>query len=521
MELTKKNKLRFLKPLIFSIFLLVIGAIVMELSRDFIKSSVFFGKSLLKVEQSEQLTSNDSSSRKIQSVNYPLILNEYDLSTTTFLGGAGSIGTLCGALIILDRSGTFFSLKNNKLLSFFSINNRFSYFALKYQSDNYDMLRAHNFTSNKDNVFLSYTRFNEDQSFSHVVSRYPYSCNNQNRLFEEEVLWERNLSEIQASNTQSAGGALLLDSDSLYTSFGFVNSADWADHDRYDEALKSNTGIVLKINLESLKVENFTSGHRNITSIVKRKGDLISLEHGVKGGDEINNLNAGLNYGFPYKTYGTNYSSFVKPATAKTHEEDAKFKDPSWAFVPSIAPGDALYLEESNLSRWNDSLIIGGLKSRSIFVGKFSNNQLVYMEPIFIGERIRSLIYFDNKIYLLTDSAKILTLEIDLLTWNSDMGGSGLVALSPHLKKCVICHSLQPSAGKDAPHLFGILKRPIASIDFEYSKNFSALKNQAWSKELLLKYLKNPGSVVKNSSMPAIGLNPIEAENIYLELLKL
>ena len=101
------------------------------------------------------------------------------------------------------------------------------------------------------------------------------------------------------------------------------------------------------------------------------------------------------------------------------------------------------------------------------------------------------------------------------------MGGSGLVALSPHLKKCTTCHSLEPNAGDAAPHLFGITNREIASVDFEYSPGFEYLKGQTWNKELLLKFIKNPESVVNGSSMPAQGLSVVEVENIYQELSKL
>lgn len=514
-------KLRYLKILFFSIFFILVGAIFMELNRDFIKSAIFLSKSVLKNSPKEQLPPSDFSIKKIQSVNYPLILKKFDFKNTALLSGAGSIGELCGELSILDRSGTFFALKKGKLSKFFSIENNFSDFVLKYQSDDMDMLRAHSYTANNNNLFISYTRFNDDESFSHVISNYSLACDDAIKLKDEKILWERELSEVQATNTQAAGGALLLDENYLYSSFGYVSSSDWADPKKYEEAKKSKTGIVLRIDLESLNVEIFTSGHRNITALLKRNGEIFSIEHAIKGGDEINKLEFGSDYGFPYSTYGTNYSSFLKPLITKSHDKNIKFKDPIWAFVPSIAPGDGIYLNNSSFPRWDDSIIIGGLKSRSIFIGKYEKRKLVYIEPIFIGDRIRSLKYFDNKIFMLTDTAKVLSLEFDIESWNKDIANSGRLAMSPYLEKCVQCHSLKPTSEESAPHLFGIMQRPIASIDYKYSNNFSSLKGQYWDKELLLKYIKNPQSLVEGSSMPSIGLNAIEAENVYIELLKL
>ena len=146
---------KFLKITIMAMFFTLAGAISMELSRDFIKSAVYFGKSKLKAVQSNQLVSIDADVRKIQSVNYPLLLSELDLSETKFEAGAGSLGVLCGALTVLDRTGVFYSIKNGCLSKLFSVDNGFPKFAMKYQYDGVDMLRAHNFTSSEDKLFVS------------------------------------------------------------------------------------------------------------------------------------------------------------------------------------------------------------------------------------------------------------------------------------------------------------------------------------------------------------------------------
>jgi cytochrome c2 len=309
--------------------------------------------------------------------------------------------------------------------------------------------------------------------------------------------------------------------ESVFSSFGFVDLSQWENPETVSDAQESNTGIVVEFSRATGSVRNFTSGHRNVSSLVMRNGDIFSLEHSMKGGDEINFLKEGSNFGYPFVTYGTKYSSYSKPEPAADAPEGVKLEEPFWSFVPSIAPGDGYYLANSVFERWNDSIIVAGLKSRSIFVGKMAGDSLVYMEPIFIGERVRSVTYFKDALYLLTDSAKVLELKIDRKSYENDTGGTGLVARSPHLKKCVVCHLLEPSEVETAPHLFGIIGRPIASLAYDYTPEFSDLQGQVWTKDLLIQFIREPESLVKGSSMPSVGVNAIEAYNIYEELRKL
>ena len=512
-------KRKFLAGLI-GVVIFGLGAIVMEFNRDSIKSLVFYLKSSKTITESSETVSLKDPAKRISTVNYPLLLTEFDLTQTGFAKGAGSLGVFCGKLAILDRTGAFFSFEQGRLQKLFQIDNNFTEFSFEFKSDASDMLRTHNFTSNKNNLFVSYTKYDEKKGFFHLVSRYSYNCQSGKISSGEEILLKRQLTENQALNTQAAGGALLLDGDRLYTSIGFVNEKKWSDPEYHDIEASSGSGTTVEINLKTLTAKTFTQGHRNITSIIKRKNTLISVEHAMKGGDEINTLMFGSNYGYPYETYGTNYSSYAQPYTGQKVGTAINFEVPTWAFVPSVAPGDSLYLENSVFERWNDSLIIAGLKSRSIFVGKFDDDNIVYMEPIFIGDRVRSLSIYEDTIYLLTDNSKVVSLQLDIKTLEKDIGGSGLVARSPHLKKCVVCHSLEPRTGANAPHLYGIIKRPIASTDYDYTENFAAFKNEIWTKELLIKYLRNPDSLVSGTSMPNLGLSLVEAENIFFELSK-
>ena len=82
----------------------------------------------------------------------------------------------------------------------------------------------------------------------------------------------------------------------------------------------------------------FTSGHRVPQGLAKLDGNLFNVEHGPKGGDEINKLEKGNNYGWPIVSYGTNYlkDSGGDGKSYKINHSVNKFKEPLFAFVPSI-----------------------------------------------------------------------------------------------------------------------------------------------------------------------------------------
>lgn len=503
---------------VVAIFLM--GAVTFFLSEDFIKSAVFWAKSTLASDSVQEL-SEKTTTRKIQSVNYPILVNEMDLQSTSLLPGGGSIGQLCGELTVLDRSGSFFSLKEGKLIKAAALENGFQEFIFDYQSENFNSLRAHDFRQDDGKVYVSYTFYAGNQNFEHRLTRFDVDCSEGAKLSSEAIIWSRELSEPQALSTQAAGGALLVTKESVYHSFGFVDLSQWENLETVSVAQNSNTGIIVEISKASGDVRNFTSGHRNVSSIVMRNGEVFSLEHSMKGGDEINRLTEGYNFGYPFVTYGTKYSSYAKPKPAVSAPDGVDLQEPFWSFVPSVAPGDAYYLTDSVFERWNDAIIVGGLKSRSVFIGKMNGDRLVYLEPIFIGERVRSVTYFDEALYLLTDSAKVLELTVDSKSLENDTGGSGLVARSPHLKKCVVCHLLEPSEIDSAPHLFGVVGRPIGSLAYDYTPEFGKLEGQVWTKDLLIQFIRDPESLIKGSSMPSVGVNAIEADNIYEELRKL
>ena len=112
-------------------------------------------------------------------------------------------------------------------------------------------------------------------------------------------------------------------------------------------------------NVESAKKAIYSYGHRNPQGMILHpNGEIWIHEHGPRGGDEINVIESGKNFGWPTITYGKNYTG-----TKITNETKRKgMEQPIYYWIPSIAPSGMAYLNNSNYVGWNESLLVGSLK---------------------------------------------------------------------------------------------------------------------------------------------------------------
>jgi len=86
----------------------------------------------------------------------------------------------------------------------------------------------------------------------------------------------------------------------------------------------------------NLEFEIYTSGHRNPQGITKMNGSIFSVEHGPKGGDELNKIIKDKNYGWPIVSYGTQYVYDEKGKSYEVNHEKNQFEEPLFALVPSV-----------------------------------------------------------------------------------------------------------------------------------------------------------------------------------------
>jgi len=146
-------------------------------------------------------------------------------------------------------------------------------------------------------------------------------------------------------------------------------------------------------------------GHRNPQGLAFNPwtGELWENEHGPRGGDEVNIIGKGKNYGWPVIGYGIDYSG------AKIHEATAKpgMEQPIKYWVPSIAPSGMAFYTAELFPRWKGDLFIGALRDRMLVRLTLDGNKVTGEERMLkdLGERIRDVRQGpDGALYLLTDS---------------------------------------------------------------------------------------------------------------------
>ncbi|MBN8455117.1 PQQ-dependent sugar dehydrogenase [Accumulibacter sp.] len=163
--------------------------------------------------------------------------------------------------------------------------------------------------------------------------------------------------------------------------------------------------------------EKFTLGNRNIqgAALHPDSGELWTHEHGPQGGDEINLIRAGSNYGWPVITYGRNYGSGtpIGEGTARPGIEP-----PLHQWTPSIAPSGMAFYTGERFPHWRGNLFVGALRDQMLLRLQLDGARVVHQEPLLkntIG-RIRDVRGGpDGFIYVLTDSPRGVVARLEPL----------------------------------------------------------------------------------------------------------
>jgi len=147
--------------------------------------------------------------------------------------------------------------------------------------------------------------------------------------------------------------------------------------------------------------EIWSLGHRNPLGLAfDDNGQLWNVEMGPRGGDELNRVERGNNYGWPTVSNGTEYSGAPIPL----HSTRPDFTAPSVYWVPSISPSSLMFYDGALFPDWRGDAFIGGLSSQSLIRVEFSGNTANEAERFAMGARIRSVAEGpDGAIYVLED----------------------------------------------------------------------------------------------------------------------
>ncbi|MDH4441266.1 MAG: PQQ-dependent sugar dehydrogenase [Rhizobium sp.] len=153
---------------------------------------------------------------------------------------------------------------------------------------------------------------------------------------------------------------------------------------------------------ENAQPEIWSLGHRNLQSAtLDGQGRLWTVEHGPKGGDELNRPEAGKNYGWPEVTYGVEYSG-SKVGDGVTQMADTE--QPVYYWDPVIAPSGMAFYNADAIPEWKGAFLVGGLVSQGIVVLHMENDRVKHEERIPLDARIRDVkVGPDGAVYAVTE----------------------------------------------------------------------------------------------------------------------
>lgn len=193
--------------------------------------------------------------------------------------------------------------------------------------------------------------------------------------------------------------------------------ADGGDSRAQAQRLDSLLGKVLRIdrqgkvpadnpyvNAPGKRPEIYTSGHRHMIGVIYDPVQKLvyANENGPYGGDEINILTPGRNYGWPLATYGMDYSgAYVSP-----FQEHPGTEQPILHWTPSIAPSGMTQCRSCRWPAWDGDLIVGALSGKKIMRVKVEGARVIEQEALFEDQnlRIRDVAFGpDGALYVLTD----------------------------------------------------------------------------------------------------------------------
>lgn len=396
-------------------------------------------------------------------------------------------------------------------------------------------------------LYASYNRFNAARTcFDIVVSRIHLAVHG------EEVTPETSWEDIYATTPcvpprtavsqfasafvgiQSGGRLVRQSPNTLLFSVGDLEfdgimypGLDAAPNGPQDPAW--DLGKVLSIDIATGRATHLASGFRNPQGLlVGADGRIWETEHGPYGGDEINLLTPGGNYGWPNVTYGMQYVPVRENWPLNTtHGGHEGYDRPAYVFVPSIGISQIIQPSAEEFPFWNSSLIVTSLRGRAMYALRLDGDRIMYAEPLPMGERLRDIINLRNgKIAILTDAGNVAFLRAEhegqeatyvITDARGAARPSGPAAEGQRLfaGNCQSCHSLANASGA-GPALNGVVGRDIAAASFAYSE---ALKGERgdWTRARLVDFLEHPEHF-PGTTMPAPALTHDQAEQIVAYL---
>ncbi|WP_299101381.1 PQQ-dependent sugar dehydrogenase [uncultured Winogradskyella sp.] len=286
------------------------------------------------------------------------------------------------SILITEKSGELIHFKDNKKTTISGLPKIYN----RGQGGLLDILLHPDYKSNGWLYFSYASSDGEDSGGNTAIARAQIKDNS---LINLEVLYK---AAPNSTKGQHFGSRLIFDDNG----FLFFSIGDRGNRDENPQDITKDCGKIYRINddgtipadnpfvdEDNAKTAIFSYGHRNPQGMTlhPETKEIWTNEHGPKGGDEINVIKKGLNYGWPIISHGVNYSG--TKFTEITEKEG--MEQPIHYWDPSIAPSGMVFINSDKYGDWSKNLLIGSLKFQYLNMCTIKDNKVIKEERLLDG----------------------------------------------------------------------------------------------------------------------------------------
>lgn len=324
-------------------------------------------------------------------------------------------------LLVAEKTGEFVRLDadSGKIIQRYSLPAASSNFVVTGQGGLLDIVLTKDF-SDSGVFYYSHAAENEAGDYTTQVVRAQLT---DTTITNAQVIF---VAQPYLSKSHHFGSRLVIHDGYLFVAVGDRGNRDLA------QSLTTHNGKIMRLNLDGsvpddnpfvnqadARPEIWSYGHRNIQGMKVNPADnkLWAHEHGPQGGDELNIIQPGRNYGWPVITYGKEYVTgfSIGEGTSKPGMEQ-----PVKYYVPSIAPSGLIFYDGQRFPEWQGDALIGALKLTHINRVSLDEGKAVNEERLFDDQnpRVRALLHTqDDRIFFSTDTGRIF----EIMPANTDL----------------------------------------------------------------------------------------------------
>ena len=369
----------------------------------------------------------------INSIHYEFFTTKYDIFGTT-RGRGGAILIKDNYLIYGRAQNDFIRINIDYFKKVIDVNSKTDINLNKINSTNYEKNFLPNIITNfealKQSKRYLYKEFEPKIEGLIFHNGYYYCTYEKYEVDTDDIyfvlakikLGQKNWTEIYKTPPLKApylamgtGGKMVVRGDIIYFTVGdfSLDRINGLPNDLASQNPKLPWGKVMAIDVNNLNgAFVYSIGHRNPQGLlVLKDGRILESEHGPKGGDELNFITKGGNYGWPFTSYGTKYNSFEEyNKDIQSPKINSKFIEPLFAFLPDAGITNLIQINNFK-EKWQQDIVMGSLKAESIYRIRISSDRVIFSEQIYLGYRIRELAEHGKSIFMLTDDGAILKMD--------------------------------------------------------------------------------------------------------------